>query len=467
MRTSPSTRPRTTTAAPDPETAHRSPAGLVLATALPAMVLIGLDGSAVNVALPAIGADLGGSTAALQWIVDAYVLMFAALLLSAGAISDRIGAKRVFIAGLAVFTAASAVCGVTPGLGALVVGRLAQGAAAAMMLPSSLALVRQAYPEARARARAISLWAVGGSVSIAAGPIVGGLLTGAASWRGVFFLNVPVGIAALVLLTRAARSPRRIARLDPAGQLTAVLALAALTFGVIEGGSRGFTNPVVLASLAVAVLAGAAFAVVERRAADPMIPFALFRSRTVSATVLVGFSVNVAFYGTVFVLGLYFQQVLRASPVLAGLLFLPMTGLISASNVLSGRVAARFGPRRPILAGQLVAAAAPFALLVVDEQTSPLLVAVLLVPLGAGLGFAIPALIAAMVDGLPADRAGLAGGVLNASRQTGGALAVAVFGVLVGGNRAGFVPGLHASLLISGVALLATAAIALLLPKQR
>ncbi len=442
---------------------HKVSPTLVLGAALLGFFVIGLDASAVNVALPAIGRTLGGTTAGLQWIVDAYTLMFAALLLSAGALSDRLGANRVFGAGLAVFTAASALCGLAPALGALIGARVLQGCAAAVMLPSSLALVRQAFPSAVERARAIALWTVGGAVSTAAGPVVGGALTSSLGWRSIFFLNLPVGLLTLAVLVRVPRSARRAAALDPVGQSTAVIALGALTYGVIEGGASGFGTPTAVLSLLVAALALVAFVVAQARVSEPMVPPSLFRSRTVTLCLAIGFSVNAAFYGTVFVLGLFFQQVLGLSAVAAGLMFLPMTALVAGANVGSARAAARFGPRVPITVGQLVCALGLFGLLGVDAHTDRLLTALLLVPVGIGLGFAVPSLTAAMLGDIPADRAGLAGGVLNAGRQTGGALAVAVFGALVA-DTARFVPGMHASVLAAALLLLATTAAALALP---
>ncbi|MEU1623899.1 MFS transporter [Streptomyces sp. NPDC020096] len=443
---------------------HRVSATLVLGTALLGFFVIGLDASAVNVALPAIGRTLGGTTAGLQWIVAAYTLMFAALLLSAGALSDRIGANRVFAAGLAVFTAASALCGLAPALGPLIGARVIQGSAAAVMLPSSLALVRQAFPDAAERARAIALWTVGGAVSTAAGPVVGGALTSSLGWRSIFFLNLPVGLITLAVLARVPRSPRRAASLDPFGQLTAVIALGALTFGVIEGGTSGFGSPTAAVSLLIAVVAMAAFVLTEARVAEPMVPLTLFRSRTATLCLVIGFAVNAAFYGTVFVLGLFFQEILGQSAVAAGLMFLPMTALVAGANVGSAKAAARFGPRLPITVGQLVCALGLFSLLGVDAHTDRLLTALLLVPVGIGLGFAVPSLTAAMLSDIAADRAGMAGGVLNAGRQTGGALAVAAFGALVG-HRASFVSGMHISLLSAAVLLLATTAAALTLPR--
>lgn len=437
----------------------------VLVAALLGFSMIGLDALAVNVALPEIGRALDGGTVGLQWIVDAYTLMFAALLLSAGALSDRFGAKRLYAAGLAAFTVASAACGLAPALGVLIGARVVQGGAAAVMLPSSLALVRQAYPDAGRRARAIAVWTAGGAVAAAAGPIAGGVLTAAADWRMIFFINLPVGVVIAATLARVPGSPRRRAPLDPPGQLLAMTALGALAYGVIEGGETGFGRPSVLACLAGSAVALALFVAVEARAAGPMVPLSLFRSPVVTACVAIGFSVNAAFYGSVFVFGLFFQEVRGMSAMAAGLMFVPMTALIFLANIASARAAARFGARLPIAVGQLIAVAGLLALLGVDAETGRVTVAVLLIPLGIGLGFAVPSLTNALLDDISPDRAGMAGGVLNAMRQTGGAVAVAVFGGFVSG-RTTFVPGLHRSLLMTAVLLTVTAAAALTLPRR-
>ncbi|NKE62938.1 MFS transporter [Lentzea sp. PSKA42] len=429
---------------------------LVLATAFLGIFLLNLDSMAMNVALPSIGREFGGSTAALQWVVDAYLLMFAALLLSAGALSDRVGASRAFGAGVAVFTVASAACGLAPGLGELIAARLLQGGAAAVMLPSSLALVRQAFPDAARRARAIALWTVGGALAIAAGPVVGGVLSGTLGWRAIFFVNLPVGVATLVVLARAGRSPRLVRPLDPLGQITAIVALVALTFGVIDGGEHGFGSPVVLGSLGLAAVAAVAFLLVESRVAAPMVPLSLLRSRTVTLSVVIGFVVNAAFYGLVFVLSLHFHDVLGLSAEAAGLMFVPMTAVVAAANLVSARVAARVGPRVPIAAGQAICALALCALLVGDPTAMPV-IALLLVPVGFGLGLAVPSLTALLMGEVAADRAGMAAGVLNSFRQTGGALAVAVFGA---------VAGLRVALVVAVVMLVAATAAALLLPRR-
>ncbi|GAA5180055.1 MFS transporter [Rugosimonospora acidiphila] len=439
--------------------------GVVLFAALLGFFMIGLDASAVNVALPRIGEALGGSTTGLQWIVDAYTLMFAALLLSAGALSDRLGANRVFAAGIAVFTVASAACGLAGNTGVLIGARLLQGSAAAVVLPSSLALVRWAFPDAAERGRAIAMWTVGGAVSTAAGPVVGGALTSSLGWRTIFFLNLPVGLLTLAMLTKVPGAPRRAAQLDPLGQLLAVLALGGLIYGVIQAGASGFSTPSTLIGLLVAAVAGAAFLVTEARVGDPMVPLSLLRSRTTAICLTVGFAVNAAFYGVIFALSLFFQQVLGQSAIAAGVMFLPMTALVALANMSSARAAVRFGYRMPIAAGQLVCALGLLALLGVGigAGTSRPLLAVLLIPTGIGLGFAVPSLTAAMLSDLPAERAGLAGGIFNAGRQMGGALAVAVFGALVS-HPGSFVPGLRLSLLSAAVLLLVTFVATVFLP---
>ena len=454
------------------ETATRRPAApeaTVLLAALLGFFMLCLDATAVNVALPGMEHTLGGSTAGLQWVVDAYTLMFAALLISAGAISDRVGAKRLFAIGLAAFVAASAACGLAPALGFLIGSRAVQGTAAAIMLPALLALVRQAYADPARRAKAIAVWAVGGTVALAAGPVAGGALTSALSWRVIFFLNLPAGLVTLALLTRASRSPRRAAPLDPAGQVTAVVALAALTYGVIEGGESGFWRPLVPGCLLLAGVAAAGFVAAEARAAHPMVPLGLFRSRTVTVCVAIGFAANVAFYGVIFVLSLFFQRVLGQSAIIAGLEFLPMTALLSGANLTSAKVAARFGSRAPIVIGLLVSAAGMAALLMstlLSSGPDRVLLTVTLIPAGVGLGFALPSLTVVLLEAIPADQAGMAGGLLNSSRQVGGTLAVAVFGALIS-HRASFLYGMRASLLIAALALFAAAAAARTLPRSK
>jgi len=451
------------------DTASAAPApgpALVLMAALLGFFMTALDATAVNVALPGIGRSLGGGTAGLQWVVDGYTLMFAALLVSAGAVSDRAGARRVFRVGLVVFVLASTACGAAPRMWFLVLARVVQGSAAAVMMPASLALVRQAFADPAGRARAIARWTVGGAVAIVAGPLAGGVLTSAVSWRLIFVVNLPAGVVALALLRRAPASPRRAAPLDLPGQVTLVVALAALTLGIIEGGSAGFESPLVLWSLVLCVAAAGLFALTEARARAPMIPLGLFRSRTVLLCAAAGFAVNGTFYGLIFVFSLFFQRVLGLSPVDAGLMFLPMTALVSVTNLASARIAARSGPRRPIWTGLLGATAGLSALVAVSGTTDRYLLAGLLVPVGLGLGLAVPSLTAMLLETLPGSQAGLAAGVYNSVRQVGGTVAVAVFGALVA-RRTAFGAGMRDSLLILTVMVAVTAFGALFLPPRR
>ncbi|MFG2649767.1 MFS transporter [Streptomyces sp. NPDC048436] len=461
----------TQSAAPStPSTLPTRPGTLApLLASLLGFTVITIDVSAVNIALPAIRTSLHGGMAGLQWVVDAYTLMFAALMLSAGALADRAGARRAYVWGVGLFTLASLACALAPGIGTLIAARVAQGGAAAVVMPASLALIRQAYDDPRRRARAIALWTVGGSVAMAAGPVLGGVLTEVAGWRAVFLLNLPVGAVILALLARTAPSPRRPAPLDLAGQATAVLALAGLAFTVIEGGHLGWTSAPVLGAAALAVAAGLAFRATEKRHRAPMVPLGMVRERRVVVSLAVGFAVNAGFYGVVFLLGLYFQQLRGMSAVAAGLMFVPLAVIITSTNLVSPRMAERIGRRRVIVAGQAVLALAMFVLVPLAADTPLWLVLVLLIPTGMGGAFAVPALTALLMDAVPAERAGTASGLFNSLRQTGGAMSVALFGALLASDDAtGFsVTGMREALLAVGLLLCATAALAAwLLPRD-
>ncbi|WP_228718479.1 MFS transporter [Kitasatospora acidiphila] len=439
---------------------------LVVAVACLGFFITTLDTTVVNVALPAIGRQWGNQVSGLQWVVDAYTLVFAALLLSAGSVADRIGASKAFGWGLAMFTVMSAICGFAPNLGTLIAARAVQGAAAAVMLPASLSLVRQAYGDPAGRARGIALWTAGGGVAVAAGPVVGGALTDGLGWRWIFFINLPVGIAALAGLVKAPKSRPGTASLDLGGQFTAVAALAGLVFAVINGGAHGWTATGTLLALLVFVVCAVSFVVIESRQERPAVPLSLFRHRAVALCTCTGFALNFSYYGFVFVLTLYFQQLRGASPLSAGLMFVPMTAFTTVVNVTAGRLTNRFGPRLPLIIGVLIQAAGLLALLVVGRHTAIALVLVLLVPLGIGGGLAVPPLTTAMLESVEHERAGLASGILNSARQIGGAIGVAVFGALAA-SGSGFIAGMHLSMLVSAVALLlAVAAVAALLPAR-
>src|SRR6476659_9481334 len=303
------------TATPSDAEIQSVPSKLAACLTLAAMSLgygvVQLDVTIVNTALNSIGDSLGGGVAELQWVVSAYTIAFAAFILTAGALGDRIGAKRVFMAGFAIFTAASLACALSPNATVLIVARLVQGLAAAILVPNSLALLNHAYPDDRERGRAVALWAAGASLALTAGPFVGGALITLVGWRAIFLVNLPVGLGGLWLSWRyASETTRSRAReIDLPGQLAAIAALGTLAGAIIEAGAFGWSHPAVIA----AFVASAAFAVLfvwrESRTVQPMLPLSLFSHRLFTLTTIVGLFVNIAIYGLIFVLSLYFQRI--------------------------------------------------------------------------------------------------------------------------------------------------------------
>jgi MFS transporter, DHA2 family, methylenomycin A resistance protein len=427
--------------------------------------VVALDTQVVNVALPTIRADLGGTLSDLQWIVTAYTLSFSSLLLFGGTFSERIGAKRAYGAGMIVFVAASVLCGLAWNLPVLVAARVLQGVGAALITPTSLSLLRQEYLDTAARARAIAYWAMGGSVAAAAGPILGGALT-QLDWRWIFYLNVPVGVIALLAVRRVSDSPRRVVPFDWAGQVSAVVALAALTFAIIEGPELGYASATVITSIALAVLGGAVFLTAQARGGHPMIPLDLFRSRRVTVALAAAFVGMAGFYGLVFVQSLYFQQERGLDPLTTGLLFLPMTGLVAVLNPLAARVALRFGPVVPIVGGQIVMLVGLLALAGAAATAPPWLVAVLMIPVGVGGSFTVPPLTSLLLDSVPAERAGTGSGVLNTARQVGGSLGVAAVGAVLAAHT-DFLHGQRTGLLAVAVLVALTAALSLTLRRPQ
>ncbi|QHF22848.1 MFS transporter [Rathayibacter sp. VKM Ac-2804] len=433
---------------------HASPRRTLFLASL-GFFLITLDILIVNVALTRISDDLGGGTTGQQWIIDGYTLLFASLLLFAGNLADRIGAKRALGTGIALFLLSSIACALAPTVGALIAARFVQGAAAAAMLPSSMALIREAFPDARERARALGIWAVGGAVAGAVGPLLGGLLT-TIDWRLVFLINIPVCAVMLALLRRVAPSPTTSPPFDWAGQALSLTGLGAMMYGLIEGGAIGFDDPLVLGCLALAVAALSGFLVVQQRARHPMMPPDLFRGRNMRLALLVGFAFMVGNFGSVFVVSLHLQQHLGLTPLLAGLAFLPSAVFAVVGNLVSGRLANRFGPRLPIVGGLATMAAGLAGLLAAAPLGSPLLVSGLLVLTGVGGSVAMPPATAVVLASVPPHRASTASAVFNTFRQVGGAVAIAVFGALLAGSG-DFVTGMQTGMLIAAAVLLAAA----------
>jgi len=431
----------------------RSNSAPMIVTAIGFFMII-LDTTVVNVALPTIQSELGGDITGLQWVSGGYAVVFASLLLSGGALSDLFGARGVFLAGLGFFAGASALCGLARSLLELNVVRLLQGIGAALTLPAMLALLAEAYLDRHVRARAVAIWAASGAVGQVAGPVLGGALTALCGWRSVFFINLPFGAAAMLLAYRGvARSLARRARsLDLPGQLAGIAALGLLAATLIEGGRLGWSAPPILAGFGLFIFALAAFIALERRSRAPMLPLDFFKFPAVSALLSIGAIINFAFYGQFFILVLFFQQAWGASPLAAGFAFLPMSASVAAANLTVGPRVGRIGGRWPMVIGQLLCAAGYLGLLGVGPSSGYLEILALFAIIGAGGGLVVPAMTSAFLEAVGAERAGIASGVLQASRQLGGVVGVALFGSLIA--RAGLVRGMHRGQAITAVAML-------------
>lgn len=427
----------------------RGPSGWVLVATCIGYGMVILDTTVVNIALPAISRDLGASTSALEWVVDGYSVVFAVCLLSAGALGDRRGAKQVFLCGLALFSASSLACGLAPSTLVLIVARLVQGLGAAIAVPSSLALLQVAYPHQAERARAVGMWGAMAGVAAAAGPALGGIAVDALGWRSVFFINVPLGVVGIVLGRRHLPLTKRHTHgLDLVGQVTVGVSAAALAIGLIDAGATGWSSTTVLACLATFLAGTALFVVVERRARRPMLPLALFSSSTFSAATVVGFLCNLGFFGELFVMSLYLQQERGLSALAAGFVLAPQMAATMLGSVLSGRVMAHRGPRRPMLVGLGVGSAGLLSLALAGLRTPYWLLLPSVTLAGFGIAFTMMPATAAVIETAGEGRGGVASGSLNAARQLGGMVGVALLGSFVAG-RTPFIGGFRIDMILA------------------
>lgn len=422
--------------------------------------LVLLDTTVISVALPALRDDLGGGMSGLQWVVSAYTIVFAGLLLTMGGLADRYGAKRLYLGGLAVFVAASALSAAAPSLGALIGLRAALGAGGAALLPASLALIARAYADPAERTRALGVWAAVTGAALAAGPVAGGVLVDTLGWRSIFLLNVPLGLLSAGAAVRlAAETPRQAKRgFDWSGQAAAILAIGGLSYALTEGGSAGWTSAPVLAAFGASALAAAGFAAAEVRSRHPLLPPALLRIPTVSAGLAAGAIVNFAFSGLLFLLPLYFEQERGLSAHDSGLALLPLTLQLAFNPVFTGRLAGRIGPRLPIAAGFLLAAAGTLLEAAASPRAPYAVTLIALLLVGSGIPLVLPPLTAAVLSAAPRQLGGTASGALNSARQTGATLGVAVLGSIAasGGDFAG---GVRLALAVAGALLIAGAAV--------
>jgi EmrB/QacA subfamily drug resistance transporter len=394
-----------------------------------------IDSTVVGIALPTIGRDFHVGVAALQWVVSGYLLTLASFLLLGGSLSDRYGRRRIFSVGVAWFAVASVACGLAPDVGILIAMRLLQGIGGALLVPGSLAILQASFaPDDQGQA--IGAWSGLGGVATAAGPLLGGFLITAASWRWIFFINIPVATAALVLTIRhvpESRNPAATGNLDHAGAVAAVLGLGGVSFGLIEGPSFGWASPLVVAGLAIGVVAMIAFATVERRVVEPMMPLQMFGNRQFSATNVVTFLVYAALGGALFLLPVELQVSSGYSPLESGVALMPVTVLMLVFSARSGRLASRIGPRLQMSVGPIVLAGSLLLLTRVTDGRSYLVdVLPAVMTFGIGVAIMVAPLTATAMASAGLEHAGIASAVNNDVARIGGLIAVAVLPAIAG-----------------------------------
>jgi DHA2 family methylenomycin A resistance protein-like MFS transporter len=433
---------------------------LALAASSLAFCLVLLDTSLVNVALPDIGRDLGASVTGLQWTINAYALVLATLLMSAGALADRLGARRLVLCGAALYLLGSLFAATANGVGVLVAAQGTLGLGAALLLPSSLSLLTHAYPDPVRRGVAVGIWSTVAAGSFAASPFLAGLLIDAGGWRAVFAVNVPFAVTvAVLLLWHVPDTPKRIARsLDLAGQGSAMVALGALTFALIESRALGWDSSAVIGCLGAVVLASAAFVIVERRSAAPMLPLGLFAARGFTWSIVAGLLVTFALYGQLFLLTLYLQEARGLSATEMGLVYLSQPIVVAFVGIPTGRMLGRIGPRVPLIVGGVAGLCGALLLAATIGPSTPYeLIVGSLMLFGLAAGTIVPAVTSAVVLVVPAAQVGVASSALNAARQTGGVLGIALLGGLLSARD--YVTGLPVTMVLCAAAFAGVAAV--------
>lgn len=397
------------------------------------LFMVMLDNTVVNLALPTISDKLGAGLSELQWIVDAFILPLAALMLTGGTLGDLYGRKRMFLTGVVVFSGASLLCALSPNIEMLIGARALQGVGAAIMMPSTLAILTDTFGDPRERAQAIGIWAGVSGISLALGPALGGLMVDAWGWQSIFYINVPIGVIAFIIgivVVTESKSPAG-RNLDFPGQILAITGLAALTYGFIEANTYGWRSATIIALLAGGLAILAVFAFWETRARSPLLQLSFFKNITFLGANLVGLTVSFGFIGVILFLSLFLQQVQGYSPLEAGVRQLAATLAVMVSAIVSGRIVSRIGARVPITIGMLLTAGAFLGFIAVQADTPYRHYWWLLTIMGVGLGLVMSPITTAVMTTVPQARAGMASATLNTTRQVGGVFGIAVLGAIV------------------------------------
>jgi EmrB/QacA subfamily drug resistance transporter len=439
------------------------------------LFMIMLDNTVVNVALPAIERDLGIALSQLEWVVTAYALVFAALLITGGKLADLYGRRRIFVIGLAVFTLSSLACGLAPGAGVLVGARAVQGIGAALMMPATLSIITATFPP-RQRGQAIGIWAGVSALALAIGPLCGGLIVDNISWNWIFFVNVPVGALGIVVsqfFITESRDTSHEQSIDLPGLATSGLGLFALTYALIEGNRHGWLSAEILGLFAAAVVLLVGFVLLEAYQRLPMLDLSLFRIGAFAGANIVALLVSLGMFGVFFFVSLYVQNILGYTPTKAGAVFLPMTVLIILVAPVAGRLSDRVGSRWLMGAGMTLLGVSLllYQRLGVHSDFWTLLPALLTG--GVGMASTMSPMTSAAMGAVPVDKAGVGSGVLNSFRQVGGAFGIALMGAIVASyihapprsalGKQQYVDGLHAALLVSAGIAFAAAIVAVVL----
>jgi EmrB/QacA subfamily drug resistance transporter len=424
-----------------------SRAGTLLAVSL-ATFMTYLDNNIVNVAIPAIQRDLHLSTAGLEWVASGYILVFASLLLAGGRLGDIFGRRRLFLIGLGIFTGASLAAGLAGSVDVLIASRAVQGLGASLVTPTTLALISATYPDPRERTRAVGVWSAVGALALALGPLLGGLISQHLSWGWIFFINVPFGLATMALALRAVAAdvrPERRARIDAPGLVLSAGGLFALTYALIEGHGKGWTSALILGCFAAAALAGLAFVIVERRAAEPMVDVALFAERVFTGGILAVVMWGFGLFGIYFFTSIYLQNVLGFSATVAGAAFVPMALLMAVGAIVSQRVSAAIGAHRSVALSMALMAGGMASMTLIGRDASYLALMPSFAVIGIGGGLSVP-LTDLVLGAMPPARAGVASGIFNAAREVSGLLGITVIGAILTARQSASLQAGHAPL---------------------